>query len=373
MLEIFIYPVSAVMKFWHYFLHTVVGFTDSQAWVFSIFGLIVVVRALIAPTQWFILKSGRISTIMRPRIVALHAEYEDEVDPAKLKEMARREREIQKELGYTNAAGCIPPLIQIPFFIGLYQVLLRMARPKEGLDSQLHQPIGWLTSNDVSSFLSARYGDVALPAYISMSPEQLQRLETTYEAVIQFNVPLILVAGIITSINLTISTVRNRFAMDHESRVAEVLLKWMAWAIPLVPLLLLQAGVTGPIPAAIAMYWGANNLWTLVQNATIYLILYRVMPYGEDVKQHQYTKREERLERQRIRRRMRWRRRLALVGFIVAPWKYTRHAEALSQANNYFREQKAARKERKLKRKELKTKRIQARREARLRNQQEEH
>ena len=173
---IFMYPVSGIMKLWHILLHSVLGINDSLAWVLSIFGLIIVVRGLIAPAQWYILHSGRLTVMMRPEITALYKEYENETSYEKISERDQREREIRKSYGYRVSAGCIPPLIQIPVFLGLYQVLLRMARPKNGLDSQVHDPIGMLSSADVSSFLHARFGSIPVSAYVSMTPQQFARL-----------------------------------------------------------------------------------------------------------------------------------------------------------------------------------------------------
>ena len=65
MLDIFMYPVSGIMKLWHILLHSVLGINDSLAWVLSIFGLIIVVRGLIAPAQWYILHSDHLTIMMR--------------------------------------------------------------------------------------------------------------------------------------------------------------------------------------------------------------------------------------------------------------------------------------------------------------------
>ncbi|MDO4761915.1 MAG: membrane protein insertase YidC [Corynebacterium sp.] len=357
MLEIFIYPVSGVMKLWHLFFHSLLGLNDSAAWVYSIVGLIVVVRGIITPLQWMILKSGRISTMMRPHVEAINAEYATEVDPEKLKEMAARQKQVRKDYGYKVSAGCIPPLIQIPVFLGLYQVLLRMARPAEGLDSSTHAPIGLLTSADVSSFLEAKIGNVGLPAYIAMTPEQLEHVGTTAYAVNNFNFPLIVLAGLVTSINIAISTVRNRFSMDHDSKMAASMLSWMVVFIILTPIMLIFVGVTGPIPAAIALYWVLNNFWTLIQNVVIYIILRRVLPYEQELIDFQLEKRTQRIANTKQKRTMRWLGRLAVLGFILAPWKFETHKNNWHTSRQYFRDVATEKKEKKAAAKALKKER----------------
>lgn len=371
MLEIFVYPVSAVMKFWHIFLHSFLGWDDSVAWGWSILGLIVVVRTLIAPLQLAIYKSGRVTTIIRPLMADLKAEYAEAIEPELLRERKQKEKDIKKEYGYKASAGCIPPLIQIPVFLGLYQVLLRMARPEEGLDASFHKPIGVLQNEDIHAFLNAKIGDVALPAYIAMEPAQFEHLGTTYEAVYALNFPLILLAGLITSTNVLISTIRNYYIMDQESRMGEFSLHLMLWMVPIVPLLLLQAGVMGPIPTAIVIYWAVNNFTTLTQNLAIYLYLFRTMPMPASVKAFQTEKRLERIARAKARRKFRWQKRRAWFGYLFMPWQWSKHKAHRAEAKAYFRELKQTRKDEKAQQQALEKLRNEARAEERKREREE--
>ncbi len=358
MLEMFIYPVSGVMKLWHVFLHSVLGLSDSLSWLLSIFGLIVVVRGITTPLQWMILLSGRLTVILRPQLAAIAKEYENDTDIEKIKEKDAKEKALKKEVGYTVRAGCIPPLIQVPVFLGLYQVMLRMARPRDGLDSTTHEPIGFLTSNDVASFLQTRFGNVPAPAYITMSQAQFDRLGTTYDEVVQFVVPLLILAGMLTFFTMMISTVRNFFTLDYNAKIAVRMANIVVISTFFTPVLLFFIGFTGPIPAAITVYWVGNNLWTLLQNVVIFAILHKKYPFTEEIKQYQYKIRRDRIDHQRVVRHHVWGRRIAHLGLIFNPWNKARHKERIAAATQFLNDLKTEEQAEKKRRKAVNAERL---------------
>lgn len=317
MLSALIYPVSGIMKLWHIILHQWLNLPDSRAWLFSIFGLIFTVRLIILPFFWKQMTNARVSYNLRPKIAALREEYAYTTDPAKAQEHARRRQKLYKEHNYSTAAGCVPALIQLPIFIGLYQVMLRMARPQDGIGSHKHHPIGLLTSHDVSSFLSVRVHGVPIPAYVSMSPQQFALLHTTHEQVYHFILPLVLCASLFTGINMVSSTIRMYITVDFNSntavRLQRTLLPFMAFGA-LFPTLY---GLNGPFPAAIVLYWFGNNLWTLAQTNIIMLILHYRYPLSDEFREHRLKGKQERRDRIKLKRQRRWglryRRLLSLV------------------------------------------------------------
>ncbi len=363
MLEIFIYPVSAVMKLWHMLLHSVLGLDDSLSWLLSIFGLIIVVRGITTPLQWMSLRSARLGVILRPKLAALTEEYQNETSVEKLKEKEEKGKALRKELGYSLRSGCLPPLIQIPFFLGLYQVLIRMARPADGLDTTNHEPIGFLTSADVTSFLQTRFGNVPASAYIAMSDEQFARLNTTYEDVSRFVIPFLIITSLLTFINMIVSVVRNSFSLDYSSKLAVSVGNLMLIMTLFVPFLLISIGMTSPIPAAIPIYWVGNNLWTLLQNIVLYFLLYKTLPFPDETVDFQHTIKRQHKERERITRRHRWGRRLSRLGLIFTPWQREQHKARIAAANKFFEEQQARAAEEKQRRRAISAERRKARQE----------
>ncbi|MCK7678527.1 membrane protein insertase YidC [Corynebacterium sp. CCM 9186] len=317
MLEALIYPVSGVMKLWHIALHSWIGLDDSLAWLLSLFGLIVTVRLIILPFAWTQYRSNRIFINMRPKLRRLTEEYELRTDAEAEDELNARRKELYKEHRYSPAGGCVPALIQLPVFIGLYQVLLQMARPSDGLDSVRHRPIGFLTSNDVEAFLHGRINRVPMPAYPAMSTEQLAALDTNRETVFDFVLPFLIAAAVFTSINMLVSIYRSQITLDHESAAARRIQKTMIVIAVVVPIFPLSFGLTGPAPAAIALYWFAGNLWTMCQTIILNLVLDRRHPLTEEFAEFRNESRNrvrEQLRRDRaVRRSIRRRRLLMLV------------------------------------------------------------
>ncbi|CAB0621033.1 membrane protein insertase YidC [Corynebacterium diphtheriae] len=347
MLEMFIYPVSGVMRLWHYIFADLFGCSQSQAWVASLFALVVTVRSIIAPFSWMQFKSGRFAIMMRPKIKRLKEEYAERTDKESILEQERRQKEIQEEYGYSMAAGCVPALIQVPVFLGLYQVLLRMARPKEGLDATVHEPIGLLTSDNVRSFLETRFFGVPLPAYNSMSPEQLARLGTDQPTIHAFVLPLIIAACVFTTINMIVSTLRTRYSIDHDSEFAVGMYRFLIAMVLVAPIGLLQTGIFGPIPAAICLYWVANNLWTLIQNNGMFLALWWKYPYDSDHKAFQAERRAQRAERVVVKKARKKALRRLRNRSLVQPWKIAALRQQARDIKNEVREEKEAEKARK--------------------------
>lgn len=278
MIDILVYPVSGVMKLWHLLLHNVLNLDDSIAWVLSIFGLVVVMRSLIAPFSVAMERSNRVAVLLRPALRALDEEYRARTDKESVAEYQRKRKQLHTDHGYHPLAGCMPMLIQLMVFIGLYQVLLRMARPAEGLNVAEHAPIGFLTSEEVGAFLGSQLFNAPLPAYVAMDPAQHALLNTTRGDVLAVVLPLLTAAILFTIFNLGFSLYRTSQTMQWDNKIARGARKFLVIMVIFVPILLIWLALAGPLPTAIVLYWVVNNLWTLAQATILYLKINREMP-----------------------------------------------------------------------------------------------
>lgn len=278
MIDILVYPVSGVMKLWHLFLHNALNLDDSIAWVLSIFGLVIVMRSLIAPFSVTMERSNRVSVLLRPALRALDEEYRTRTDKESVAEHQRKRKQLHTDHGYHPLAGCMPMLIQLMVFIGLYQLLLRMARPAEGLDVTEHAPIGFLTSDEVDAFLDSQFFNAPLPAYVAMDPAQHALLNTTRGDVLSVVLPLLIASILLTIFNLGFSLYRNSLTMQWSNKIARGGRKFLLVMISFVPVFLILLALLGPLPTAIVLYWVVNNLWTLAQGLILHLKINRAMP-----------------------------------------------------------------------------------------------
>lgn len=362
MIEACIYPVSGAMKLWFLLFSKLFHFSDSLAWTASLFALVVSVRTLIAPVQIAQTRAARAAVAMRPELRRLREAYAERTDREAILTLRQRHKEIQEKHQYSAKAGCIPALVQVPVFLGLYQVLLRIARPKDGLDTATHAPVGLLSSQDVNGFVHSRIGEVPLTAYAAMGPEQFAFLGTTQGIVHALTLPLVLTAGVCTCINMVASIVRQRLTIDHDSRMA-FRMNHLMWVFALLtPFIIIHTGLNGPIPIAICLYWVANNLWTLVQTNLTYLVMHLRRPYGEEHRAFQRERsqlRKQKAQQQRAFRRSLWRLRLLAL---VRPQRAKAYRAEL---RGKLREAKATKAGAKQRRKELAAQRKETNRQLR--------
>ena len=278
------YPVSGVLKLWHLAL-TAVGMSDIPAWTLSIALLVVTVRLILLPFAYRAYRSTRVLVNLRPAMAALDAEYADRFTSSDRKELLARRRELQKAEGYRVRDGCVPALIQLPIFIGLYRFLLQVARPQD-LEAASHSGIGALNSTEVSDFLQAEIFGIPLTAYVAMSDERFDFLGTTGSEVLRFALPLCIAAAIFTSANMAYSIYRNWMTLDENNATARVIFRMMFVLTGIAVSVPLLFGLLGPAPVAILCYWVMNNLWTMVQNVSLHVVLDRQVPYTEEFRTH---------------------------------------------------------------------------------------
>ena len=295
MIEAFVYPVSAVMKLWHWLFASVLNVSNSPAWVASVVLLVVTVRALIAPLSWMSYKTGRLVVIMRPKLAAIQEQYGSDLTPEGVRKHELATREVHKEHRYNPFAGCFPALLQVPFFLGLYRLLLWMAVPERAGG----HATGVLSPEEVASFQQASLFGVPLPSYMSMAPEQFAHLGTTLDDVRSLAIPMLLSAVFFTTFNMILAQLRTRSTLEWDNRTARVIYMLVWIMVPFIPLSIGMVGLTGKVPIALLLYWFTGNLWTLGQTIVLWWLLVRVHPLDEEVRAHIAASRDNRLEQRR--------------------------------------------------------------------------
>lgn len=290
--------VAWVLKLWHSLFAGFLGLDASTAWVISIVMLVVTIRGLLFPLAYRQYASGRHLVNLRPSLRRLNAEYKGKKDAESRKEKLARERELRKNSDYKMVDGCIPALIQVPLIIALYQLLLRIARPVEGIDAP-HHGFGSLTSEDVSHFLDARLFDVPISSYHIMNANTLAELGTTRSSVFWLALPLATCAAVFTTANWAYTMKRNLQTVDHESFAARGFMKLMWVFGPFLFLFPLVFGLLGPAPIAILMYWVCSNLWTAMQTFIIQRTLDKRVPYTTEFREYHAEQKQLYLDRKK--------------------------------------------------------------------------
>lgn len=288
MIEIFMYPVSGIMKLWHLLLGAF--FSGSMSWILTIVFLVLTVRGLIAPLNWLSVKQGRIGALMRPEMTELNARLAkaDTVDEAV--DILTQQRDLKKRFQHNPLVGCFPAFLIIPAFIGLYQVVLRVS-------GSANEPVGMLTLDDVSSFRASTIFGVPLTDFAREHRDLV--------------LPMLIAALVFTSLNTLITLYRGYLTTLFDEKIPRRLLWFMALMVVLIPWMLWMVAWNGPIPVTIIFYWGCSYLFTLLQTGVYEVILRKRYPLPEAVHEQRRAsiqrwrtkekKREKKAAKQRLK------------------------------------------------------------------------
>lgn len=194
-------------------------------------------------------------------------------------------RKLQKEMGVNPAAGCLPMLVQMPVFLGLFHVLRSFNRTGTGTGQlglsiavNRNTPNYFFKPEDVQSFLDARFFGVPLSAYISMPKnmyDAFQPVNFTRMNIIIVTIPLIVLIALATHLNgrHSVSRTKRRQAeglvkkptSGQMQMQSEMMNKMMVWFFPFTIL------ITGAFwHIGLLFYMAANNIWTYGQQRILF-------------------------------------------------------------------------------------------------------
>ena len=255
MLNFIYYPVSAILWFWHKVFGFALGADNGFAWALSVIFLVFTLRALLFKPFVSQVRSMRKMQEFQPQIKKLQEKYKN--DKQKL---ATEMQKLQKEHGVNPLGGCLPVLVQLPVFIGLFHVLRGF---------QPNYPYNYVFDRaDVVSFNNASILGVKLSQAIFGGAQELGHFSLNFSsfnaAVVPVALPLMIIASVATHFTARISA-QHQSPASAANPQAAVMQKLTMW---LFPIGVLVFGAFFPI--AILLYWLANNSWTLTQQWYVY-------------------------------------------------------------------------------------------------------
>ena len=127
MLNFVYWPISAVLWFWHQAMGLFLDPASGISWVLAIMLLVATIRILLIKPMLKQQRSAIKMQKMQPKMAEIKKKYKND-QQAQALEM----RKLQKEMGVNPLAGCLPLLVQMPVFIGLFHVLRSFNRTGEG-------------------------------------------------------------------------------------------------------------------------------------------------------------------------------------------------------------------------------------------------
>lgn len=132
MLNFVYWPISMILWFWHKVFSVVLSPDSGITWVLAIIFLTFTIRILLVKPTMDQMRSGRKMQEMQPLMQEIREKYKNDQQ-----KMIEETRKLQKEMGVNPLAGCLPILIQMPVFIGLFHVLRSFNRTGTGAGQQI--------------------------------------------------------------------------------------------------------------------------------------------------------------------------------------------------------------------------------------------
>ncbi|MCP2168965.1 membrane protein insertase YidC [Goodfellowiella coeruleoviolacea] len=251
MLDFIYYPVSFILWCWHWVFGHIFGDSSGIAWALSVIFLVFTLRALLFKPFVGQVRSMRKMQEFQPEIKKLQKKYAND-----RQKLAQEMQKLQAQHGVNPLGGCLPMLVQIPVFIGLFHVL-RSFRPGWG-------EVYFFDAQGVESFVNAKLFGANLSTYIGMNAEDLAKFGTDRLDVVLVSIPLMIVASIATHFTARHSVARQTEAAAGNPQTA-IMNKLTMYIFPLG---VLVGGAFFPV--AILLYWLSNNGWTLFQQRVVY-------------------------------------------------------------------------------------------------------
>ena len=116
--------IEAILVAWHW-VFSAIGLDPDAGltWVLAIVGLTVVVRAALIPIFVRQIKSQRRMMEVAPQLKKIQDKYKGKKDQFSREAMSRETMELYKKTGTNPLSSCLPLLLQMPIFFGLFSVL----------------------------------------------------------------------------------------------------------------------------------------------------------------------------------------------------------------------------------------------------------
>jgi YidC/Oxa1 family membrane protein insertase len=251
------YPVSFILWVWHEVFGFLLGPDNGIAWALSVMFLVFTLRALLYKPFVSQVRSMRKMQEFQPEIAKLRKKYGND-----RQKQAEEMQRLQREHGVNPLGGCLPVLVQVPVFIGLFHVL-REFNPvlPNGAPRTENYFFG---QEDVQSFNNSDLFGAKLGSWVTQGEAALNAAGTSMASMLIVMIPLMIAAGIFTHITARHSVARQTAAQAENPQTA-IMNKLMLYVFPI------GVVVGAPfLPLAVLLYWVSNNLWTLGQQYVVY-------------------------------------------------------------------------------------------------------
>jgi YidC/Oxa1 family membrane protein insertase len=246
--------IEAILVGFHT-LFTVLGLQSEAGltWVLSIAGLVVVVRAALIPLFVRQIKSQRKMLEIAPDLKKIQDKYKGKRDQFSREAMSRETMALYGKHKTSPFASCLPILVQMPIFFGLFSVLNNSFNGLTG--------VGLLNEQ-----LSQEFGRATLFGIAPLGATMVNNDGNTWVIVIAAILIVLMTASqFITQLQIMSKNQSAEMKASPMYRQQRILLY-------VLPIVFLFSGIAFPL--GVMFYWFVSNIWTMVQQ----FIVIRNMP-----------------------------------------------------------------------------------------------
>ncbi|MDQ0074881.1 YidC/Oxa1 family membrane protein insertase [Arthrobacter oryzae] len=223
---------------------------DGWTWTLSIVGLVLVIRAALIPVFLKQLDAQRRMRLLQPDLKKLQEKYRGKTDQLSRQAMAQEQMAMYKKHGTNPFSACLPMLIQVPFFLALFQVLSGIstaARQDEGIGAMSHEQV---VQFDQSSIFAA-----------PLSASVLHGTPPGGNVVAVWILSIVMILAMTAAQFITQKLIMARTMSDEA--MATPFMRQQKAILYVLPVIFGAGGIVFPI--GVLIYWTTTNLWTLAQ------------------------------------------------------------------------------------------------------------
>ncbi|GAA1677839.1 membrane protein insertase YidC [Fodinicola feengrottensis] len=259
--------ISWVLLKWHSLWGALLGADNGIAWVLSIVFLVITVRVILFPVFMKQIKSQRAMQALQPQVKELQKKHKGDRETLQREMMELYRREKANPL-----MGCLPLLLQIPVFLGLFHVL-KGINPLDAVSKNAAiNEYGWT----LDQFNGASHAKLlGAPIAAAFNDPAAKVLSLGGEALTVKIVAAVLIAIMVATTYITQRQMIARTAAAADPQQA-MIQKLMLYGIPLSLL------VSGSLfPLGVVIYWVTQNLFSMGQQ---FYVLHKHPPVGANAK-----------------------------------------------------------------------------------------
>ncbi len=208
------------------------NFSLLSSWALTIIFFTLIIKIITLPLTFKQLHSARATARLQPELQKLQKQYGKDREG-----LARAQQELYKANGVNPLSGCLPTVIQMPIWIGLYSALYLLARNEEFANSHFLwiSNLAWTELHNLTGNPSAGI-DVILH----------------WPPVIPILALLTGVTGWVTQKQMMTTTP----SVDPSQQQMQSMMQFM-------PLMFVFFSLS--VPAGLVLYWVSNNVFTMLQ------------------------------------------------------------------------------------------------------------